>query len=286
MSAREDEEYEEYDDYWEPSSSSPVQADWRSAQERGEGFQRSLALGLLAMAPLFLAYELGLGADASLTRNAAELVLLRGLAAFDDSLIWLRPLLVLAGMLAALVVCFRRRIALGPSLLRLVIEGVVGAIVIGPALAFSMRIFGDVPPELFRATESASAPELAAAARIFGGAAYEELLFRVLLYGGLFFLTRRVALFFGSGERQSIFCSDVVGVLGSALVFAALHLELFSRWLGVSGELYSGPVFLWRMLAGVLLALLFRWRGPGVAAWTHALFNLALFLGAGVEVLL
>ena len=36
----------------------------------------------------------------------------------------------------------------------------------------------------------------------------------------------------------------------------------------------------------LLLALLFLWRGPGVAAWTHGLFNFALILGAGPEVLL
>ena len=37
-------------------------------------------------------------------------------------------------------------------------------------------------------------------------------------------------------------------------------------------------------LAGILLGLLFRWRGPGVAAWSHGLFNLALLLGIDPDV--
>ena len=37
----------------------------------------------------------------------------------------------------------------------------------------------------------------------------------------------------------------------------------------------------WRLLAGILLAGLFRWRGLGVCAWAHGLFNLGLVLGAG-----
>ena len=36
----------------------------------------------------------------------------------------------------------------------------------------------------------------------------------------------------------------------------------------------------------ILLGLLFRWRGVGVTAWTHGLFNLALLLGAGPDVFL
>jgi hypothetical protein len=237
------------------------------------------------MAPLLLAYELGLASDAGLSRNLAEVALLRGLAGLGDSLTLARQVLAVLGVLAALALCFRRRLALGPSLTRLVFEGAAGAIVLGPLLALCMRLFGGIPSELFSASAAKGGYQLAAAARLSGGASYEELLFRVLCFGGLFFLARRTALFFGMGERAAATASEVLAVVGSSLAFAAFHLESVARLLGAHGEAFSPPVFLWRAMAGILLALLFRWRGPGVAAWTHALFNLALFLGAGVEVL-
>jgi hypothetical protein len=260
-------------------------SDWHPAWESEEGHARSLALGVVAMAPLLLAYELGLASDASLSRNLAEVALLRGLAGLGDSLALARQLLVSLGVLVALGLCFRRRLALGPSLSRLIFEGAVGAVVLGPLLALCMRLFGGIPPELFSASAAQGAHQLASAARLFGGASYEELLFRVLCFGGLFVLARRTALFFGMGERAAATGSELIAVVGSSVAFAGFHLESMARLLGAHGEAFSAPVFLWRSMAGILLALLFRWRGPGVAAWTHALFNLALFLGAGVEVL-
>jgi hypothetical protein len=49
----------------------------------------------------------------------------------------------------------------------------------------------------------------------------------------------------------------------------------------VTGEPFDSSTFTWRFLGGCLLGALQRWRGLGVVAWTHALFNLAMLLGAG-----
>jgi hypothetical protein len=38
-------------------------------------------------------------------------------------------------------------------------------------------------------------------------------------------------------------------------------------------------------LGGLALGLIFRWRGPGVAAWAHALFNVALWIGIDPDVI-
>jgi hypothetical protein len=127
--------------------------------------------------------------------------------------------------------------------------------------------------------------------------AWEEILCRVLLYGLLLLLVRRTGLLLGLGKRLSTLAGEVVGLLGSAVLFATLHLEIvlgsLGPWLGgggmaggAMGEPFEPAVFTWRCTAGILLGLLFRWRGPGVAAWTHALFNLGLLLGAGPGVLL
>lgn len=268
-------------DLWEAEAE---ESEWVAASDHEGGHQRSLALGLVAIAPLLLAYEAALASQPGLHRNLAELALFRALAPLGDAVSLLRPALEATMVLLALVLCFRRRVALVPSVGRILLEGALAAVALGPLLALSMRLFEGHPPGLGAAGPAAT-PELAVAGRLAGGAAYEELLFRVLAYGAVFMLARRVALFFGSGERAAAWAADGAAVLLTSLAFAALHLERVALHLGPGGEAYDPYVFLWRLLAGILLALLFRWRGLGVAAWCHAFFNLALLLGAGAEVL-
>ncbi|MFT5463465.1 MAG: membrane protease YdiL (CAAX protease family), partial [Planctomycetota bacterium] len=86
------------------------------------------------------------------------------------------------------------------------------------------------------------------------------------------------------GRGPAHLVADLCAILFSSVAFAAFHLEVFTRWLGVGGEVYDGPTFLWRLLAGVLFAGLYRWRGLGVVAWAHGLFNLAVLLGADPSV--
>ena len=129
-------------------------------------------------------------------------------------------------------------------------------------------------------------PGLQRTALVFGGAAYEELVFRLGLYSAAFLLARRTASFFGLPLRGARLCAEGAAVLVSSLAFAAFHLEGALRWLGQGGEPFDAGLFLWRALAGALLALLFRWRGFGVAGWAHGLFNVSLLLGAGPGVFL
>lgn len=283
--SREEDEYEDEDPGLDPVASE--ESEWAPARRAGEGHRGSLALGFLAMVPLLFAYEYGLSADPTLARSHSELALFRALGVFGEHQSDVRHGVLLLGVVISILLCYRRRIALVPSLIGVFLEGVLGAILIGPALALGIRLFGGLPPEIVgAATPVAGDPGLPAAARILGGAAYEELLFRVLLYGGIYLVARRVALFFGASERVSPWLADLFAVVGSATAFAAVHLAQWNAWMGPGGEPFSAPVFCWRFLAGVLLALLFRWRGPGVAAWTHGLFNLALLLGAGPEIML
>lgn len=260
-----------------------VDGEWLPARLAGEDDHRSLSLGLLAMAPLFVAYELGLDADPELVRGQSEQALFRLLAVAPGELALLGRWVILAlVVLGAAISCYRRRVAIGPSLARVFLEGLAGAIVLGPALALGMRLLGvELSVEPLR-----SQPTLPEAARVLGGAAFEELLFRVLLYGALYVLARRLLLLVRLPERVAGVVGDLVAIGGSAFGFAGVHLAAWTGWISASGEGYDPAVFLWRLLAGVFLALLFRWRGPGVAAWSHGLFNLALLIGADPEVFL
>lgn len=277
-----DEDWEEEEDYEDFDAEAP-EPTWSSAHQGGGRASSSLALGVLAMVPMFLAYEFGIEGTAQVARSQSEQALFRILSIVPDLESLLRQLILGIGVLIAAALCFRRRLALGPSLMRICVEGFFGALALGPALAYGMRLFGGFEDEVTPLTTDTSLP---VAARVFGAAAFEELLFRVAIYSLLFVLSRRVMLFFGLADRLSTLLSEGVSAIGSSLGFAAIHLGVCTTWLGPEGESFDGAIFAWRFLAGLLLALLFRWRGPGVAAWSHGLFNLALLIGAGPEILL
>jgi hypothetical protein len=121
---------------------------------------------------------------------------------------------------------------------------------------------------------------------LFGGAAWEELCFRVGLYSLLFVFVRRCAVVLGLPLRAAGWLGEGAAFVGSSLGFALMHFAPFSRRIGRGGYEFEPATFTWLFLAGMLLALLFRLRGPGVAAWSHGLFNLALWIGVEPDVVL
>ncbi|MBI5362786.1 MAG: CPBP family intramembrane metalloprotease [Planctomycetes bacterium] len=158
---------------------------------------------------------------------------------------------------------------------------------LGPVLLGLLSFAGGL--DALRGVHMPTAPDgpgLARAAVLAGGAAWEELVFRLGLQGLFVLLLLPVFPWWFGLSGAARWVAEGGAVLASALVFAAAHLAVFTSVFGPGGESFHAGVFPWRVLAGILLALLFRFRGPGVAAWTHAFFNLALAIGAGPEVFL
>ena len=93
-----------------------------------------------------------------------------------------------------------------------------------------------------------------------GAGIYEELLFRVVLVGSLYI---GIKAFF----RLDTMAYVIAAVLG-ALVFSWIH------YVGSFGDPFTVPSFLFRFLFGLALNVLFLTRGFGVAAWTHALYDI------------
>jgi membrane protease YdiL (CAAX protease family) len=95
----------------------------------------------------------------------------------------------------------------------------------------------------------------------FGAGIYEELLFRLMiiptLAGSLQWL--------GESRRASLVASAVV----SSAVFAAAHYRAFTG----HGEELLWATFFFRFLAGILFATLFIFRGFGVTAGAHTLYD-------------
>jgi hypothetical protein len=245
--------------------------------------QPGLSLGLVVCAPLFLCYELGLAMGGpEVGRSGAELVLGLALApagGMEPVLRWGGIALLLAW--AALRV---RRFEEAPAsaIGAKLGEGLVAGVALGPLLIAMIGVF-DAPELVWNlpAGRPVEAPTLARACRLLGASVWEELLFRVAAYGITFLFVARTLHFLGVARGVAGWIGEMVALLGSSVLFAAFHLAALQPWPGGGGEPFDAAVFLWRLLAGLLLAALFRWRGLGVCAWAHGLFNLALALGAG-----
>lgn len=98
-----------------------------------------------------------------------------------------------------------------------------------------------------------------------GAGIYEELLFRVLLVSGL-------ALVASKGFGWSKVWAGVFASVLGALVFSAFH------YVGPYGDPWQLGSFTFRAIAGLLFSGLYLVRGFGVAAWSHALYDIFLTL--------
>jgi membrane protease YdiL (CAAX protease family) len=103
-----------------------------------------------------------------------------------------------------------------------------------------------------------------------GAGVYEELLFRLMLLPAAAWTLQRLRI----PRRTSV----IFAVLSTSLVFAAAH------YVGVRGEaLQVTELAFWfsfsfRFLAGVFFSLLFVYRGFGIAAGTHAGYDILVGL--------
>ncbi|MCP5020603.1 MAG: CPBP family intramembrane metalloprotease [bacterium] len=247
------------------------------------GLSRGVPLGFIAMAPLWLAYEVAYSQTGGTARNGSEMIMTYLLAPLGDAQVWARRGVLVALGFWALVHCARRHWGIGPLVMRIWLEGILGALALGPLLIFLVGVFGDSIPPL-PALGEVSAGDQTLALFSLGGAAWEEIVFRVGLFGLIYLGARELAQFMGVPARAVRGLSEGAAWVLSSLLFAAYHLNGALAWLGASGEPFRPALFTYRFLAGMLLVGLFRWRGPGVAGIGHGVFNLALCLGAGPAV--
>ena len=92
-----------------------------------------------------------------------------------------------------------------------------------------------------------------------GAGLYEELFFRVILVSMLLFLFK----YLFSKKWMAV----AAAVLLAAFIFSAVH------YVGALGDPFTMGSFLFRFLFGLALNGIYIWRGFGMAAWTHALYD-------------
>lgn len=97
-----------------------------------------------------------------------------------------------------------------------------------------------------------------------GAGLYEELFFRVILVSALLFIF------------DKLFTKKYVAY-GLAMVIAAVIFSLV-HYIGAFGDPFAIGSFLFRFLFGLALNAIYIWRGFGIAAWTHAIYDLIIII--------
>ena len=111
----------------------------------------------------------------------------------------------------------------------------------------------------------AAAPALgsrgAAIVMSLGAGFYEELVFRVLLFG----LGAWVVRWLWDGQGRVV--ALVLWVLLAAAMFSGWH------YVGEMGDVWNTRTFVFRWVCGIIFTVIFVFRGFAPAVWTHALYD-------------
>jgi membrane protease YdiL (CAAX protease family) len=97
-----------------------------------------------------------------------------------------------------------------------------------------------------------------------GAGLYEELFFRVILVSILLFTFNKIF------SNQSVAFASAI--LLAAVIFSLVH------YVGAFGDPFTLGSFLFRFLFGLALNAIYLWRGFGMAAWTHAIYDLMVIV--------
>lgn len=98
-----------------------------------------------------------------------------------------------------------------------------------------------------------------------GAGFYEEIAFRVLLFG------------VGLRALRVVFPTDAaLGKLGLAAGWALVSATVFSGWhyVGALGDTFEMESFLFRLVCGFAFVLIYAFRGFAPAVWTHTVYDL------------
>lgn len=222
-------------------------------------------VSLAFVVPMLIVYEVGvfaLGPQA--IRNGVD--------------VWLRDLLIVLGfgqyLLLPLLTCACLmawhhlkeqpwKIPPGVLPLMLVESAVLGLILLGLAHWQAALLKAEIAAESTTMAPSETIRQLIA---YFGAGIYEELLFRLMLIPLLW----QAALWLGMPKGAA----TAIAIIGSSLIFSSAHYDFFTS----AGEAFQWYSFLFRCSAGLIFGVLFTFRGFGIAAGTHALYDVFVAL--------
>ena len=219
---------------------------------------RQIGLSLALVVPLLLLYEVTMALLDAPLRNGAEVVVSDLFGQLPSHAVdgIRRGLLVL--IVGACLLWLRRE---PPAVARahwILVEALVLALALGPLVGWMV---GGVGLSV-EAPVSADAPQAWLPFLLSVGAGlWEEIVFRLLLLGGLAYVV-------GRWTPVSRPAALAIAVIVSALVFAFYHHA------GAMGEPFEPARFAYRTVAGTILGVLFAYRGLAVVVYMHVFYDL------------
>lgn len=218
--------------------------------------------------PIFVVYHLAVVfLD---VKNATDMVTgtLLSLSAGDRSK-YLLATLAIGTIFAGTFALVGRGQAFRPrKFVQIAMEGIVYAIV--------MRLVGASVVGSIFAGPMAGESRLVGFVMSLGAGFYEELTFRVVLFGlgakllVSMFARQRVDLTGTSAARFSLagFGITLGWSVACAVAFSAFH------YIGPLADEFRGPSFVFRAVLGLVLTLIYVTRGFAAAVWTHAVYDI------------
>jgi hypothetical protein len=215
--------------------------------------------------PIFLAYHIGVVFLP--VRNGTDFVTNRVLAIAHGNRLEYIGITALVGLIFAGAFAF---LAKGQQFHRgkfvqIALEGTVYALLLQTVSSYVVgRIFFGP-----RALENAGPFE--GFVMSMGAGFYEEIAFRVVLFGvGSAVVLRLLLGPRGRGPRRLGFAGvliTLVWAVACACIFSGVH------YVGQLGDSFELPSFVFRVMCGLVLTLVFVTRGFAAAVWTHALYD-------------
>jgi hypothetical protein len=110
-----------------------------------------------------------------------------------------------------------------------------------------------------------------------GAGFHEEVIFRVVLFGGGAYALHKWALPLAGFPRgkESELRAGLIAAFTSSLLFSLVH------YLGSLGDAFSLSSFVFRFLMGLCFVALYRFRGFAVVVYTHTIYDLLVFFVFG-----
>ncbi len=234
---------------------------------------RNLLTSLVLVFPLFLIYQIGVLFTLPVLNGADFLTvfLFKNLGLARGS--YLAYTFAVTVGFAIAVAVLRHKQRFDPKLIvPVLVESAIYALTMGSLIVFVMTRGLGISPQLAGGGAGGGVGGFVAqqgfGTRIvmsLGAGVYEETVFRLGILSGLVVLFDRVF-----GLRRWL--AFVLALLLSAVLFSAMH------HIPPYGDPLHAGIFTFRVLAGLCFGLLFWYRGFAIAVYTHALYDLYVFL--------
>lgn len=223
---------------------------------------------LVFVAPLFVLYQVGILFTHGWV-NGADFVTCRLLALFEGNRIYYSIFNVAVLAVIGCVFFFlRKRRVLHPRTYgMMLVESCLYAFVMGGVAARILFAVGISPPmRILHGVSSPQLPEgvLDSIVLSIGAGTYEELFFRLILLGGLFFILGRTKL---KKWQSALIAIGVSSLLFSVFHYVPIGIEPWQLW-----------SFTFRFLLGIILAVIYITRGFAIAVYTHAIYDIFILV--------